>query len=650
MTGMRKECIGLLGLLLVWGASLALLPPSAASAAEHKLDEMTVEGRKIEERLSAELSQYGHQVTVIPGEQIYESGFADLYQALEVMVPGLFIALKNGRGDYARQYLHGSDTILWLIDGVRINNRLYGRGYLDTVSLRNIERIEVLYGGEGLFYGTESTAGVVNIITKSITKKTSGEVGVSYGSYKAREVYGHATGTVAGNGFMVFGSHDGWDGFQPYEDEAYSKFGKDDHEKREYNRTNLGFKYQREMDILGRATIKAHVQRNVGEFDFARPSERNALNDRTQDLAFVKWDHDVTDNFSYYLKAFLHRWWTDYTRQRLDGSYIYNKALWGFQDWGFNLLSSYRFGGGHEFLFGLDYQNYYGDDEVTDIYTDHEEVKAVFAQYRPYLPFLPQLKTALGARYNRTGDNEKTVWNLSARSPLVAGTYLRGNLGTSFILPTAEQLWQNDQDSQKFGNPDLKPQESLNLDLGLGGQWSWLWLEAGYFIQDLEDRIVFQDNTYRNVDGKVKIKGYELQAKLGPWEGFTFSASYTQTDAEEDGSSHQLDQVPEYFAKAGLTWRGTCQKFGLGADLWGRYVGPIHNYDTEYGKYWLLDASGFISFGKEHRHRLVLRLENLFDEDYDTLLSRSTDQDGQLYIYGSRGIPFNALLTYSFMF
>lgn len=630
------------------------LPGGAALAAEkpdpHKMGEVTVEGRKIEERLSAELAEFGHQVTVIQGKDISEGGFVDLYQALEAMVPGLFIAQKNGRGDYARQYLHGSDTILWLLDGVRINNRLYGKGYIDTISVRNIERVEVLYGGEGLFYGTESTAGVINIITKSVAKETSGEVGAGYGGYKAREVYGHVTGTIGGNGFMVFGSHDGWDGYQPYDDDAYRKAGNPNHENREFNRTNLGLKYERKFDIAGQAKIKAHLQRNIGKFDFARPDERHALNDRTQDIGILKWDHDVTDNFSYYVKGFLHRWWTDYTRQRLDGSYVYNKAVWGFQDWGVNLLSSYRFGGGHEVLCGLDYQNYFGDDAVTDIYTDNEEVKAAFAQYRPYLPFAPKLKTAFGARYNQTGDNDKTVWNVSARSPLLGGTYFRGNLGTSFILPTAEQLWQNDQDSQKFGNPDLKPQESLNLDVGLGGQWSLLWLEVGYFQQELKDRIAFSNNTYRNIDDKLNLRGYEVQGRIGPWQGFTLGASYTYTDVEMDGASEQLNRIPEYMAKANLQWRHSLSHCRVGADLFARWVGKIHDYSQEYGKYWLLDASGFVAFGQGNRHRIVLRLENLLDEDYDTQLSRTRDADGNLFIYAAKGIPFNAVLTYSYLF
>ncbi len=44
--------------------------------------------------------------------------------------------------------------MLWLVDGVRINNRLYGGTTpLDTIPASMVERIEVLYGGQALFYG-----------------------------------------------------------------------------------------------------------------------------------------------------------------------------------------------------------------------------------------------------------------------------------------------------------------------------------------------------------------------------------------------------------------------------------------------------------------------------------------------------------------
>uniref|UniRef100_UPI0013D8E04E TonB-dependent receptor plug domain-containing protein n=2 Tax=Pseudomonadota TaxID=1224 RepID=UPI0013D8E04E len=69
--------------------------------------------------------------------------------------PGLSITPKNGPFDYVDISLQGSRTgdVLWLVDGVRINNRLYaGTPPLDTLPSAMVDRIEVLEGGQALFY------------------------------------------------------------------------------------------------------------------------------------------------------------------------------------------------------------------------------------------------------------------------------------------------------------------------------------------------------------------------------------------------------------------------------------------------------------------------------------------------------------------
>ena len=86
--------------------------------------------------------------------------------------PGSFWRPKSGPFDYVTASLQGSRTneILWLVDGVRISNRLYnGTTPLDTIPAHMVERIEVLEGGQGLFYGTQAVAGVVNVVTKAFT-------------------------------------------------------------------------------------------------------------------------------------------------------------------------------------------------------------------------------------------------------------------------------------------------------------------------------------------------------------------------------------------------------------------------------------------------------------------------------------------------
>lgn len=99
------------------------------------------------------MSRYGKQLEIITAEEIQRQGCVDVTQTLQRMVPGLHISPKNGLFDYFDASLQGSrnQEILWLIDGVRITNRLYnGTSPLDTVPAHMLERIEVLKGGQGI--------------------------------------------------------------------------------------------------------------------------------------------------------------------------------------------------------------------------------------------------------------------------------------------------------------------------------------------------------------------------------------------------------------------------------------------------------------------------------------------------------------------
>ena len=115
-------------------------------------EEIIVLGARLEETIPLDLEQFGNRVEIITADELELGGFNDLAQSLQMRVPGLYLAPKNGAFDYVGCSLQGSrcQDILWLIDGVRINNRLYNStSPLDTVPAHMVERIEVLYGGQG---------------------------------------------------------------------------------------------------------------------------------------------------------------------------------------------------------------------------------------------------------------------------------------------------------------------------------------------------------------------------------------------------------------------------------------------------------------------------------------------------------------------
>lgn len=69
----------------------------------------------------------------------------------------------------------GKNDVLVLLNGRRIPGEGYGQVSTNTyvlsrLNVNNIERIEVLRGPSGALYGSEASAGVINIITKKSEK------------------------------------------------------------------------------------------------------------------------------------------------------------------------------------------------------------------------------------------------------------------------------------------------------------------------------------------------------------------------------------------------------------------------------------------------------------------------------------------------
>ncbi|ANY21139.1 Pesticin receptor precursor [Tsuneonella dongtanensis] len=70
------------------------------------------------------------------------------------------------------------------VNGVYIGDPALGQEYFD------LERIEVLRGPQGTLYGRNTTAGVLNLITKKPTREFEGYVTATYGNYDSKRIEG----------------------------------------------------------------------------------------------------------------------------------------------------------------------------------------------------------------------------------------------------------------------------------------------------------------------------------------------------------------------------------------------------------------------------------------------------------------------------
>lgn len=109
-------------------------------------------------------------VTILTREDLHYGGFTSISEALR-FAPGVDV-LQTGRGRY-EVGIHGlqgmfSDRMMTLVDGMPADSPAFGGPEFSSLSItiEDIERIEIVRGSGGATWGANALSGVVNIITR----------------------------------------------------------------------------------------------------------------------------------------------------------------------------------------------------------------------------------------------------------------------------------------------------------------------------------------------------------------------------------------------------------------------------------------------------------------------------------------------------
>ncbi|MEP7209453.1 MAG: TonB-dependent receptor [Alphaproteobacteria bacterium] len=672
--------VGTLALCIALGGSASA--QSGPAAEEAKAETVVIIGQTIEETLPQELKKYGSDLAEISSEEVRNAGYVDVGQALQMAIPGVYVAPRNGAFSYMDISVQGSRTqdMLFLVDGVRINNRLYGTTITDTLPAAMVERIEVLKGGESLFYGTSAASGVINIVTRGYTDQFDGLATVGGDTNNTYHLDAYVRGKLGPGNYVLYGSKDQSDGY-----DAYTHFepSSTDH-KREYNVASIGGKYR--WDVTDRFSLDARYQHTEAHLDNLNPAfVPYSKNNRDEEIASVSANYAFSDQLKLLVKGYWHDWDSHYTTYLDFGggpTLDSDNLFWGFWDKGVNALLDWAPGGPLEYIVGYDYQRYWGRDEVLVIAPMEEEVNAIYGQIRTTDSFLKNGALSAGVRYNRTGGSEATVWNASGKYNFTDYLYVQGNVGTSFVLPDAESLYARDI-FDPVGNANLKPEESKSINVSLGGtvgshvQWQATafgrdidnLIGVRDFVDDAEflalypnlDPLIFEPNgLFYNVPGTVEVRGFELMGNYQVGNGIAFSASYTHNDSKKDngaGGKARLPRIPVDYAKLSASFTPTSGRWGVETNvLWtGEDTAQINlggpTINRNYGDYAVVDLAAHYYLDAKQKHKVSLRLENLFDENYVTSVGAGTADDFVTrFEYGSRGVPQTLHLSYSYAF
>nr|WP_314527640.1 TonB-dependent receptor [uncultured Pseudomonas sp.] len=616
------------------------------------LNQQIVSAPSVESTTVAAMAQYGSKVEIVTREQIERAGpAADVTRVMQMFIPGLYVAPKNGPFDYGTYSLLGgrNDDTLILLDGVRLNNRLYGGLYLDTLPANAIERIEVLKGGQSLLFGTQAVSGVINIVTRSPqTREASGEVNVGVdtfggttGDARVEKIFTNGWGDL---GLLAYVSRNASEGYQPFRNSDYS--GRVSDKKRSYEVTTFGTKAIQSFGDDSR--LELFYQYADASLDFARPvNNYKTTNDRVQQIATATFEQAINERLSYFIKGHINDWDTRYTRidNTADGgrNVRNNNDYWGFTDWGVQAEGKAELPGGHVLVVGSDNQWFKGQDAVLVIDDNKAQAHALYTQLRPQIDALPNWHPSVGVRHEAmSGGDSATVGMLTSLYDLNDHWALRGQYGTAYKLPNAEQLFVNEP-GDEIGNRNLKPEKSRNAELGI--DYKGLLGERDFsasvtlFKRKITDLITLDDVQWVNGQGQLQMRGFEADAKLALNDQWSLQADMTR-NLTESRTGVTINDIPSFFARSRIGFESENRLWGAGTAI--RYIRDItSSKNVEYGHYSVVDADAYRYLDAAHQHRLSLLVENLFDRDYVT--SRASNVD-------NLGRPFTSEVRYTYRF
>lgn len=155
--------------------------------------------------------------TVITSEEIRRTGAQSLVELLQAQ-PGVEINSNGGPGKVSGLFLRGTNTdhLVVLIDGIRVNSATLGTTAFENIPLAQIDKIEILRGPASSLYGADAIGGVIQIFTRKGQGAPRFHAGTGYGSYNTKTAEAGVSGSVHDTSFALNVSSLDTDGFSAY--------------------------------------------------------------------------------------------------------------------------------------------------------------------------------------------------------------------------------------------------------------------------------------------------------------------------------------------------------------------------------------------------------------------------------------------------
>ena len=668
-------------------ASPAWSDDDAEQPEEALADRVSVTAERGRERAAMEIPQ---AVDTITRMQLDEQVPIDLTQAIQRQ-PSVGLGPSGEVLSFWQQGFTlrglGSQRVLTLADGVRLSGQGtgYGGGSLSLFDTFSVERIEILRGPNSVLYGTDAFGGVINVITRQPRPRTESGVngGVSYAHDAAYNLNRGAAFIDGGNeriGAIIGASVSSNDNpKQPDgnrasngEGENASAFARVNMELAPGRTLSLVGNISRDTDVLFEDSAIPFGPVGQGPLEFAFPLYQRSL------LGAQYQAFDLSPSLA---EFYLGVHWQQIRRQfdrttpeifapppppvRVEAVRVQTNDRINT----FEVTPRLRFDLGERMLtVGADF----GYD--TSIGPEIETREQLFPLGPPSPALIPgpTSLTRVDAEQYRAGLYLQDNWTLAPRWELISGVrldyfsveddisntsdsetgasgnlalvfqrtpdhMLYANLGSGFRAPDLAERYQRALVSvvnrvEIIGNPDLKPERSISVDMGskfVSREFSG---EAALFYNRVRNYIVEQVIQTRptveqavNAD-TVDLYGWELSSawRRGNVELFgNASRTYAPSDRDLvrlDGG--RLNYGAAYLFGGPLNSNGRFELLGR-TTLSSRDLTILNREDTgtdrvDYPSFTVLELRGRldIPLESERQLRLVAGLRNLTNREY----------------------------------
>ena len=594
-------------------------------------------------RLQTPVSQVANSMTVITAKDIEQRQSRTALDALQG-VPGLTLLQNGATGANSGIFIRGADSghTLVLMDGVPLNNPMSTSrefGYLDQLFLDDVSQIEVIRGPLSTLYGTNATAGVVNILTQKGEAAPKGSFLFEGGAYSSfRESANASAGNDFGSFALSFTRFD-TQGF-PSADKSFGNIVNNG----DGNSTallRLGITPTESLDnhILARFTqSRVNLAANGGVYGddpgYFLDEQQWMVGSQSQlKLLNGDWEQTLGISFSDDFQKF-----TDDFNPNFINSHDERGVFEG-QEAQVNWQNNIHWLKGETLVLGLQGQQEWGrmDDTANYGYGSSETLinktmttGSFFAESQTSL--FDRFYATLGGRldgYSSFGDQFNYRGALAYFVPVLE-TKLKASYGTGFKVPSLYQLYS------PYGDPNLTAEASQGYDAGFE-QPLWnnqVTFGATYFHTQFTNLIDFDNNTflYNNIS-KAQTEGWETFASAKPIQHLECRADYTYTWAVNGQTGLQLLRRPQDRADFSAFYQWG--KANLGFNL--VYVGDrpdlafinFTSTPVSLTSYTLVNLMG--SYELDKGVKLFGRINNIFNTSYE-----------EVYGYGTPGLSIYA--------